>query len=141
VRPGAHERDVGRVVAAALPSRAATVLLLRIQSAYYVVTGAWPVVHMRSFEAVTGPKTDHWLVHMVGLLTVAIGVTLWPRAGRVASPVRTLAVWAAASYLVIDAVYAATGVISPVYLLDAVAEAALIAGHVILRPRKADSGD
>lgn len=141
VRPRAHERDAGRVAAAALPSRAAAVLLLRIQSIYYALTGAWPVMHLPSFEAVTGPKSDDWLVHMVGLLTVAIAVTLWPRAGRIAAPVRTLAVWAAASYLVIDVVYAALGVISPIYLLDAAAEIALIAGHVILRPRKAESGD
>ena len=24
------------------------------QAAYYVVTGAWPIVHLRSFEAITG---------------------------------------------------------------------------------------
>lgn len=96
---------------------------------------------MRSFEAVTGPKTDDWLVHMVGLLTAAIAVTIWPRAGRVATPVHTLAVWAAASYLVIDVVYAALGVISPIYLLDAAGELAFIAGHVILRPRTAESGE
>jgi hypothetical protein len=127
-------------VAAALPSRAAAVLLLRIQSVYYGVTGAWPVVHMPSFEAITGPKTDDWLVHMVGLLTVAIALTIWPRGGRVATPVRTLAVSAAASYLVIDVVYATLGVIAPIYLLDAVAEVMLIAGHVILRPRRVDAG-
>lgn len=134
MRSGAREPDAAPP---APPSRVATAL--RIQSIYYAVTGAWPVVHMRSFEAVTGPKTDDWLVHMVGLLTVAIAVVIWPRAGHVATPARTLAVWAAASYLVIDVVYTARGVISPVYLLDAVAEAALIAGHVILRPRRADA--
>jgi hypothetical protein len=128
-------------VAAALPYRTAAVLLLRIQSIYYGVTGAWPVVHMPSFETVTGPKTDDWLVHMVGLLTVAIAVTIWPRAGRVATPVRTLAVWAAAAYLVIDVVYTTLGVISPIYLLDAAAELGLIAGHVVLRPRKGDPGE
>ena len=37
-----------------------------IQAAYYTLTGIWPIVHRRSFEAVTGRKTDYWLVQMVG---------------------------------------------------------------------------
>jgi hypothetical protein len=118
------------------PPRPAAVLLLRVQSIYYGLTGAWPVVHMRSFEALTGPKTDDWLVHMVGLLTVAIAVAIWPRAAGIPTSVRTLAVWAAASYLVIDVVYTALGVISPIYLLDGAAEVGIIVGHVVLRPRE-----
>jgi hypothetical protein len=27
-------------------------------AAYYIVSGVWPLAHMRSFEAVTGPKND-----------------------------------------------------------------------------------
>jgi hypothetical protein len=93
---------------------------------------------MPSFEAVTGPKTDDWLVHTVGLLTIAIGVAIWPRARAVAASVRTLAVWAAASYLVIDLAYAGLGVISAIYLADAAAQLGLILGHVVLRPRTSD---
>lgn len=114
-------------------------MLLRAQSLYYGITGAWPVVHMPSFEMVTGPKTDDWLVHMVGLLTVAVAVAIWPRRAAVPPAVRTLAVWAAASYLAIDVVYTALGVISPIYLLDAAAEVLLIAGHVAFRPRRSDA--
>lgn len=115
-------------------------MLLRAQSIYYGITGAWPLVHMRSFEAVTGPKTDDWLVHMVGLLTVAVAVAIWPRGGVTPRPVRTLAISAAASYMVIDVVYTALGVISPIYLLDAAAELGLIVGHIVFRPRKPDLG-
>ena len=50
--------------------------ILTFQSAYYILTGLWPLVHFASFELVTGPKTDDWLVRMVGLLVVLIGVTL-----------------------------------------------------------------
>src|SRR4051794_41964369 len=50
--------------------------VLRAQGAYYTLTGLWPLVHMASFEAVTGPKTDDWLVRMVGLLAAVIGATL-----------------------------------------------------------------
>ena len=42
--------------------------LLAFQSGYYGVTGIWPILHLPSFEAITGPKIDDWLVHMVGLL-------------------------------------------------------------------------
>ena len=34
--------------------------LLAFQSAYYGLTGTWPILHLASFEAVTGPKTDDW---------------------------------------------------------------------------------
>lgn len=42
---------------------------------------------------------------------------------------------AATSYLAIDVVYVALGVISWVYVLDAVAEVALIVGHLVFWPR------
>ena len=45
-------------------------------SAYYVVTGIWPIAHMASFEAVTGRKHDRWVVNMVGASAIANGVTL-----------------------------------------------------------------
>jgi len=108
--------------------------VLRAQAAYYGATGLWPLVHMRSFEAVTGPKNDDWLVRMVGLLTVAIGGALWPRAstGAIPSQIRALAIGAAASYFAIDLVYSARRVISPIYLLDAVAETGLLLAHGFL---------
>ena len=100
--------------------RIARVALL-VQGTFYVLTGAWPLLAMWSFELVTGPKTDDWLVRMVGLLAASIGVTLlaaaWRR--RVTSEVRLLAVVSALSFAAIDLVYALTGRISAVYLLDA----------------------
>ena len=45
-----------------------------IYSIYFMLTGIWPVVHMPSFIAVTGPKTDLWLVRTVGLLIAGIGL-------------------------------------------------------------------
>jgi hypothetical protein len=40
--------------------------LIGFQAGYYCLTGVWPLLHMASFEAVTGPKVDDWLVKMVG---------------------------------------------------------------------------
>ena len=59
-------------------------LLAGIQGLYYLITGIWPLVHMESFLAVTGPKTDLWLVQTVGALIAVIGAMLLASAsGRV----------------------------------------------------------
>ena len=39
--------------------------LARAQGLYLLATTAWPLVHYRSFEWVTGPKADRWLVQTV----------------------------------------------------------------------------
>ena len=49
-----------------------------VQGGYFLITGVWPLIAMPSFEAVTGPKTDDWLVKTVGGLIAAIAaVLLW----------------------------------------------------------------
>jgi len=106
--------------------RRATTIPPRIQGVYYVLTGVWPLARMPTFEAVTGPKTDDWLVRMVGLLAAVIGgvLLLAIRAGRVTREVLLLAAGTAASFA-IDIVYASGGRISPIYLADAVVELGL----------------
>lgn len=103
------------------------------QGVYFAVTGVWPLVHMRSFEAVTGPKTDRWLVQTVGALLGVIGGVL-VRAGsrgRVSPEIRALAAGSALTLAAVDCVYVARGRIRPVYLLDAAAEAGLLAGWAL----------
>jgi hypothetical protein len=103
---------------------------LRLQAGYYLLTGLWPLVHMTSFEAVTGPKTDDWLVQMVALLVVVIGTTIgWGvrRAREVVAPETVLlALLSAASFTGIDLVHALAGRISPIYLADAGVEIVLM---------------
>jgi hypothetical protein len=98
------------------------------QGLYYVATGVWPLVSMPTFEAVTGPKVDHWLVKTVGVLVTAIGVVLalagWRR--RVEPEPALLAAGSAAGLAAIDTVYATKGRISKIDLLDAVLEIALV---------------
>jgi hypothetical protein len=89
--------------------------------------GAWPIASMSTFERVTGPKHDDWLVRTVGGLCVAIGTGLVVGSGR-ATNVRPLGVATAATFLVTDVVGVRSGRLRPVYLLDAVAEGAIIAG-------------
>ena len=104
--------------------------VLGLQAAYYLVTGIWPWISMRTFEAVTGPKTDDWLVQTVGALVIAIGLALavaaWKRDRS--APTITLSAASAAAFIVVDVVFVVSGTIRPIYLADAVAEAAILAG-------------
>ena len=102
-------------------------LLALIQGVFYAATGLWALVDLDSFMAVTGPKTDHWLVKTVGVLVTVIGAVLllaWRR-GAVPIEVVFLAVGSALSLAAIDAVYVSNGTIAPIYLLDAAAEVGL----------------
>ncbi len=102
------------------------------QGAFYVATGVWPLLHMRSFEAVTGEKTDDWLVETVGaLLTVSGAVMLM--AGlrkRVTPEIALLATGSAGALAAIDVIYTSRQVIRPVYLADAAVEVGLIGAWV-----------
>ncbi|MGH2369833.1 MAG: hypothetical protein ACRDI2_16755 [Chloroflexota bacterium] len=107
------------------------------QGIYFALTGVWALVNIRTFEVVTGPKVDRWLVKTVGALVTVIGGVLISAGarGRVSPAggveVPLLAVGSAAALAGIDAVYVAKRRISPIYLLDAVAEVILIAGWAI----------
>ena len=108
-----------------------------IQAAYYTLTGIWPIVHRRSFEAVTGRKTDYWLVQMVGALAIAIGGSL-ALAARRSAPSReavALSVGSAAAFAAIDATHATRGRIRRVYLLDLAVESAVLVSFARTRFR------
>jgi hypothetical protein len=109
------------------------------QGAFFVASGAWPLVAMPTFEMATGRKKEPWLVKTVGLLLVATGVTLIRR--RRDNPA-TLAAFARAPLLAlagIDIWYAGVrDVISRVYLVDLAMQAGwLAAWSAALRSKKA----
>ena len=93
-----------------------------------MATGIWPLLSVRSFEAVTGPKMDRWLVRMVGLLAATAGASIATglQEEKIRSETRVLALCSAASFAAIDAVYACKGRISKIYLADAAVELAFI---------------
>jgi len=113
-----------------------------VQGIYYVLTGIWSLVSIRSFEAITGPKADRWLVKTVGVLVIAIGVTLLrtARRSRPMPDVALLGAGTAAGLAAIDVAYVAKGRISRVYLLDAAAEAALVAAWVVAQRQPRPAG-
>ena len=101
--------------------------LALIQGIFYVATGVWPLIDIVSFQVVTGPKTDLWLVKTVGVLVTVIGLVLLSaaRSRRVTAEMVLLAVGSALGLAGIDLIYALSGRISAVYLADAVVEIGL----------------
>jgi hypothetical protein len=125
---------------AELPTaREAARALAFAQGAYFVGTGVWPLLHMPSFLAVTGRKTDLWLVRTVGALVAVAGGVLASAAwrDRLTPELRALAAGTAAALGTVDVVYTTRGTIPPVYLLDAVAESALVTAWASLEATRA----
>jgi hypothetical protein len=99
------------------------------QGGYYLATGLWPLFSRRTFEAVTGPKHDFWLVQTFGLLVGVVGAVLCrgdadPN-GRLDR--RRLAAGSALALGAADVAFVMRGRISRVYLVDAALEAAFLA--------------
>jgi hypothetical protein len=103
--------------------------LALVHGAFNLVAGLWPLVHLRSFEAVFGPKTDKWLVRTVAGLLATAGATqlVTPSDAAALEQTRRIGLGTAAVLGSIDLVYAPRGRISRMYLLDALAEGALVA--------------
>jgi putative copper export protein len=106
---------------------------LYVQAVVYVVTGLWPIVHLESFEAVTGEKYDDFLVHTVGLLLFVVGAVLLQalRRRRESPELLWIAAGTAASLAAIDVTYWLGGRLAPIYLLDAAAELAFVAANAL----------
>jgi hypothetical protein len=129
-----YQHDPQKMSRKAVPDMNGAVLA-RAHGAFNVVTGSWPLLHMRSFERVSGPKAEHWLVQTVGGLLVANGLAQL-RAGS--SPeglahARRVGLGTALTLSAIDLVHAPRGRISKVYLLDAVIEIGWAAAWMMTR--------
>ena len=112
------------------------------QGAFYLLTGIWPLVSIRTFEMVTGPKVDRWLVKTVGVLVSVIGgVLILAGCRRQQTPeIPLLAAGSAAGLTAIDVVYSTSGRISKIYLADALAETMLVAAWAYVWFRRRSEG-
>ena len=119
-------------------SRLLTIVAL-VQGFYYAATGIWPLVSISSFQAVTGPKVDHWLVKAVAVLVLASGIVIMTAAlrKRISLEIMMLAVGEAFGLAAIDFVYAMSDRISSIYLLDAWLEVSLVALWILAWTRQA----
>lgn len=104
--------------------------LYLVQGVYYLLTGVWPLVSIDTFQMVTGPKTDLWLVQTVGVLIAVIAVVLLVAAciGRRHVEPIVLAIGSAVALAGVDVVFVTLGVIAPIYLGDAALEGILLVG-------------
>ncbi len=125
--PGLHQSEARQAVPFS-PSA----YVLMVQGVYYLITGIWPLVSIDTFQRVTGPKTDLWLVDTVGVLIAVIaGVLLmavWRR--RATFEVALLATGSALALIAIDVIFVFGNVISRIYLLDAAAEGVLVVAWI-----------
>jgi hypothetical protein len=114
----------------ALDRRPPAARVALIHGAYLFATGAWPIVSLRTFKKVTGPKPEGWLTKGVGACLANVGAVLLAAGarGKVARELRLLGAGVGLSFAAMDFYYA--GVrrrISPVYLLNGAASLALVA--------------
>lgn len=106
-----------------------------LQGGYYLFTGVWAIIGIGTFQKVTGPKVDTWLVKTVGaIVTVIGGVLLSAGLRQQTSPEMTaLSIGSAASLGLVSLWYPLRGRISKIYWLDSLAEATLIGLWWLLR--------
>ncbi|WP_343631161.1 hypothetical protein [Fluviicola sp.] len=112
--------------------------LLTLQTAYYFLTGLWPLVHITSFMEVSGYKTDVWLVKTVGALILCAALTFVVdlRLREYSLGVTFLSLSTATALFAIDLYYSLSGVISKVYLADGLFQLVFIAWWILFFRRK-----
>ena len=93
------------------------------QGTFNLLGGLWPLVSMRTFEAVYGPKTDKWLEYTVAGLLVTMGTTqILSHSEKQLQLSRVLGIGIASTLLAVDLVNVPKGRISRMYLQDAACE-------------------
>jgi hypothetical protein len=96
------------------------IVLAKMQGLYDMIGGLWPLLHMQSFEAVTGPKEDSWLVRTVAGILLVVGTVLLRAAfrGHVAHDVRWMAAGISTVLALVALVSSLAGFISWLYFFD-----------------------
>lgn len=99
------------------------------QGIYYGATAVWPLLSRRTFEAVTGPKDDWWLVETISLLILPIGGALAAAGARdrVTPEIELLGAGAAGLLAASDVLVAVRRRGRWSYLADAAASGAILA--------------
>ena len=102
------------------------------QSTYIFITAAWPILDIESFMAVTGYKTDIWLVKTVGALLIPIAacLSMYLFIRSDIRPAIVLGTLTSISFLTIDFYYALSDVISDVYMVDGIVQLFFLAAWI-----------
>jgi hypothetical protein len=96
---------------------------------------------MRSFTAVTGPKTDLWLVQAFGLLVAAVGAVMLARglSAKADAATAQFGLATTSALVAIDGWFFQNGAVSAVYLVDGAAQLVLASGWAWLLVRSRPS--
>ncbi|MDX3225170.1 hypothetical protein [Streptomyces sp. ME19-01-6] len=103
--------------------------LARAQGVFNVASGAWPLLHLPSFECVFGPKRkkreQDWLVRTVAGLLVSNGVNQLrtPSTPQCLAQARRTGVGTAVTLLLGDVIHVPTGHARRAHIADAAIEA------------------
>ncbi|MFC5634105.1 hypothetical protein [Streptomyces bullii] len=99
------------------------------QGLFNVLGGLWPLLHLRSFEWVFGPKRDVWLQRTTGGLLLSAGLAQLAAAPGPQGPAeaRRIGLGTALTLLAVDLAYVPRRRIRPTYLLDAAMQTGWIA--------------
>src|SRR2546421_4719798 len=103
------------------------------QIAYWTFGALWPLINIHSFEKITGHKREDWLVRTVALMMLSVVVSLdtMRRTRRDDAAMRVLGATSTAALGGVALVGPLVGRISPVYLMDALVDAALFVGWIV----------
>lgn len=107
--------------------------IILLQGIYYFLTGIWPLVHLHSFLLITGWKTDLWLVKTFSIIIMCLGAGYCIAGFQKERnfPVLFLSITTAASLAYVDIYYSLSGIISDIYLADAIIEVLFLSLLVI----------
>jgi hypothetical protein len=108
--------------------------IIFLQIIYFFTTALWPLVDIKSFEKITGPKTDEWLVKTVSFLILAIAIALFQswRAKSYPPAIIALAVVSCLGLAAIDFYFSAAKIIDPVYALDGILQVVFVFNWVLV---------
>ena len=108
--------------------------LLRFEGAFYLFIGLWPLLHLPSFLRVTGGKTDLWLVVTVGALLTLYGVSFLIESRNliISKSMMCLGIATPLLLLWIDVYYVYSGVISAIYIVDALIENIIVLSWLLI---------
>src|SRR5690554_6350599 len=96
---------------------------------YYLITALWPLISIKTFELVTGPKVDKWLVYTVSCLLIAPSF-LYIYTGLNEELISPLIIFLAFTngilLILIDVIFVLKKVIWKTYLVDAILQIILL---------------
>lgn len=108
--------------------------LLRFEGFFYLLTGLWPLFHLPSYIRMTGCNADSWQLATVGALLTLNGFSflLESRSRMISKSIIALAIAVPVILLWVDVFYVFSGVIAPIYMIDAMVENLILIGWLLI---------